>query len=239
MTTSRKKITVVNADDNEPIRLRIEASIAPLVSADGPEIEVITLPGGPKLMQTQQDIDSVAAPLKKLVEGDTETDVFVVACFADPGLAEARAVSKGRKVLGINQSGINAALALGDKVGVIAVQDAAVPRHRKYYESLGISDRVVGERAIDLDLGDAEHADDPTTAIDPNAVAAALVKVGTALRDEDGADVIVLGEGGVSFARDLLEQALGIPVVDPTAAAVGLAIVAATSFPLPTPPAAS
>lgn len=90
--------------------------------------------------------------------------MWVIVCFADPGLAEARAASGGRKVFGINQCGINTAMAL---------------------------------------------------------------------RDEDGADVIVLGEGGMSFARDPLEEAIGIPVVDPTAAAVGMAIVAASTYPLP------
>ncbi|QKT07683.1 Asp/Glu racemase [Gordonia sp. X0973] len=228
----RRRITVVNADDNEPIRQRILYSIKPLIFDDGPEIEVVTLPGGPKLMETQEDIDSVGPPMTEFVGSKPDTDVFVVVCFADPGLAEARKAAGGRKVFGINQCGINTALALGDKVGVIGISDAAVARHHRYYESLGIGHRIAGERPANIDLGDAANALDPTTAIDPKMVLDRLAEVSRELI-EDGADVIVLGEGGMSPARDLLQEAIGIPVVDPTAAAVGMAIVAASVFPMP------
>lgn len=67
MTKKRNKITVVNADQNEAIRQRIAASIEPLLCHDGPEIEVVTLIGGPLLMETQENIDSVGAPLAKMV----------------------------------------------------------------------------------------------------------------------------------------------------------------------------
>ncbi|MFT3898719.1 MAG: aspartate/glutamate racemase family protein [Gordonia sp. (in: high G+C Gram-positive bacteria)] len=232
MTTKRKKITVINADDNESIRARIEYTIKPLMFAEAPEIEVVTLPGGPKLMETQENIDSVKAPITKYIGTRPDTDVFVVACFADPGLAEARKAAKGRKVFGVNQSGINTALALGDKVGVISISDAAVKRHLKYYKSLGIIDRIAGERPMNIDLGDAANATDPTVALDPKVVADRMIEVAKELI-ADGADVIVLGEAGMSPARDLLQGAIGIPVVDPTAAAVGMAIVAAMEFPMP------
>lgn len=169
MATKRKKITVVNADQNEPIRKRIEASITPLMFADGPEIEVVTLIGGPLLMETQENIDSVGAPLAKMVASKPDTDVWVIVCFADPGLAEARAAADGRKVFGLNQSGINTAMALGDKVGVIAATKAAVARHHKYYESLGILDRIAGERWSGIE---ADGSDDPTVTIDKHAVLA-------------------------------------------------------------------
>jgi allantoin racemase len=53
-----------------------------------------------------------------------------------------------------------------------------------------------------------------------------MTAVGRALRDEDGADVLVMGCAGMARYRPRLEEALGIPVVDPTQAAVGMAIAA-------------
>jgi Asp/Glu/hydantoin racemase len=44
------------------------------------------------------------------------------------------------------------------------------------------------------------------------------------LRDEDGADVLILGCAGMGHWRPKAEEALGIPVVDPTQAAVARAI---------------
>jgi Asp/Glu/hydantoin racemase len=51
-----------------------------------------------------------------------------------------------------------------------------------------------------------------------------MIEVGKELRDEDGADVIVMGCAGMARHRLPLEAALGIPVVDPTQAAVTMAI---------------
>ena len=46
------------------------------------------------------------------------------------------------------------------------------------------------------------------------------------LRDRDGADVLVMGCAGMARYRERLADRLGIPVVDPTQAAVGMAITA-------------
>ena len=51
-----------------------------------------------------------------------------------------------------------------------------------------------------------------------------MMATGRALRDEDEADVLVLGCAGMARYRERLEDALGIPVVDPVQAAVGMAI---------------
>jgi Asp/Glu/hydantoin racemase len=48
-------------------------------------------------------------------------------------------------------------------------------------------------------------------------------KTGRLLRDEDGADVLILGCAGLGGYRDALQQSLGIPVVDPVQAGAMLA----------------
>ena len=57
-----------------------------------------------------------------------------------------------------------------------------------------------------------------------DAVFARLALVGRSLRDDDGADVVVLGCAGMATHRAALEAELGVPVVDPVAAAVGTAL---------------
>jgi Asp/Glu/hydantoin racemase len=49
---------------------------------------------------------------------------------------------------------------------------------------------------------------------------ARIIDVGRRLRDEDGADVLILGCATMGVYRARLEAELGIPVVDPTQAAV-------------------
>ncbi len=53
---------------------------------------------------------------------------------------------------------------------------------------------------------------------------ARMIEVGRQLREEDGADVIVMGCAGMARHRKPLEAALGVPVVDPTQAAVAMAV---------------
>jgi allantoin racemase len=51
-----------------------------------------------------------------------------------------------------------------------------------------------------------------------------MIDVGCRLRDEHGADVLVMGCAGMARYRADLEEAVQIPVVEPTQAAVAMAI---------------
>ena len=53
---------------------------------------------------------------------------------------------------------------------------------------------------------------------------AKMIDIGRALRDEDGARAIVMGCAGMARMRRPLEDALGIPVIDPTQAAAAMAL---------------
>ena len=50
------------------------------------------------------------------------------------------------------------------------------------------------------------------------------VKVGRALKDEDGSGAIVMGCAGMARFRDDLAAQTGLPVVEPTLAATGMAM---------------
>ena len=53
---------------------------------------------------------------------------------------------------------------------------------------------------------------------------ARMIAVGEKLRDLDGAQAVVMGCAGMARHRRPLEDALGVPVIDPTQAAVAMAI---------------
>ena len=59
---------------------------------------------------------------------------------------------------------------------------------------------------------------------DPVRTRARLLETGRDLRDRDGADVLVLGCAGMADQRPALAQALGMPVVEPVQAAIGMAV---------------
>jgi allantoin racemase len=98
---------------------------------------------------------------------------------------------------------------------VISILPASVPRHLRSFGAMGVLDRLAGDRA--LGLGVAELADEAAS-LD------AMIDTGLALRDADGADVLILGCAGMADRRAALEEATGLPVVEPCQAAAAMAI---------------
>jgi Asp/Glu/hydantoin racemase len=211
---SRHRILVVNPNSNEAVTKGLAAALAPVRFADGPEIECRTLAEGPYGIETQEHVESVTLPLRRLVAGSNDIDAFVIACYSDPGLAVCREATS-RPVFGINEAGVLTALARGEHIGVIAISQRSIRRHVRYMRQLGLLDRFAGERPLSMSV--AEVASGAKT-LDR------MIEVGEELRDKDAADVIVMGCAGMARHRQPLEAALGIPVVDPTQAAVAMAI---------------
>jgi Asp/Glu/hydantoin racemase len=175
----------------------------------------MTLKEGPPGIETQQHVDGVVAPLVRTVrERNADCAAFVIACYSDPGLHSVREAT-AKPVLGISECGILTALTLGQKFGVIAILKQSIPRHLRYVGALGVADRFAGE--LPVGLGVTELSDDGRTF-------GRMVEVGKALRDEHGAHVVVMGCAGMARYRKPLQEAIGIPVVEPTQAAVTMAI---------------
>lgn len=208
-------VYVINPNSNAGVTAGLDVAVAPLRCADGPAIECLTLEDGPPGIQSQRDVDGVVGPLLRRAAALEETaSAFVVACFSDPGMHALREQS-ARPVLGIAECGILAAMTLGQRFGIIAILPASIPRHLRYVGAMGVTGRLAGDMAIGL--GVAELADDARAF-------SRMVEVGRALRDQRRADVLVMGCAGMARFRAPLEAELGVPVVEPTQAAVGMAV---------------
>ena len=214
MAKGRGSILVINPNSNEAVTQGIDAALDPPRFADGPEIRCATLAEGPFGIESQADVESVAMPLRRLVESDNEASAFVIACYSDPGLHVCRE-GTDRPVFGIAECGVLTALARGERFGVIAIKSRSIRRHIRYLRQMGLIERLAGERPLEMSV--AETASGERTL-------ERMVEVGRALRDQDGADVVVMGCAGMARRRRGLEEALGVPVVDPTQAAVTMAI---------------
>jgi allantoin racemase len=208
-------ILVINPNSSATVTRCIDEACEPLRISGGPSIRCVTLEEGPPGIETQRDVDGVVMPLVRLVaEHEKSHAAFVIACYSDPGLHAVREITK-KPVLGIAECGILTALTLGQKFGVLAILRQSVPRHLRHIGALGVKDRLAGE--LPVGLGVAELADEGRTL-------ERMRSVGTKLRDEHGADVLVMGCAGMAPYRRRLQEALGIPVVEPTQAAVAMAI---------------
>ncbi|MGE3335676.1 MAG: aspartate/glutamate racemase family protein [Rhodospirillaceae bacterium] len=208
-------IIVINPNSSQSVTSGLDTALEPLRMPGGPEIRCLTLKEGPPGIQSQADVESVTLPLAALAKSlEPEAAAFVIACFSDPGLHVVREAVR-RPVLGIAESGVLTALTMGQKFGVIAILKTSIARHMRLWGAMGVTDRLAGEFAIDMGV---------TELSDRKKTLARMTEVGTRLRDEKDANVIVMGCAGMAPLRDALQDALQIPVVEPTQAATAMAL---------------
>ena len=210
----KQRIHIINPNSNEAVTRGLDEALAALRFSGGPEIVCSTLAEGPFGIETQAHVDSVVMPLARAVSADNESAAFVIACYSDPGLFACREATS-RPVLGIAECGVLAALARGERFGVIAIRQRSIPRHMRYLRQMGLEARLAGERPLEMSV--AETASGEKTF-------GKMLEIAQALRNSDGADVIVMGCAGMARHRKPLEDALGIPVIDPTQAAAAMAL---------------
>lgn len=213
-----RTIHVINPNSSVSVTEGIDAALAPLRLDGGPAIACHTLHDAPPGIQTEADIVRVLPQLATFIHAHKpDSCAFVIACFSDPGLAMAREAT-ALPVLGIGESAMMTALTQGQRVGVIAIQPTSIARHLRTWGAMGITSRLAGEKALGLNVGDLANEQRTWDR---------LLAVGRQLRDEDKADVLILGCAGMPHYQQSLSRALGLPVVEPCRAATGMALTAA------------
>jgi len=212
-----RRILVINPNSNEHVTRGIDDALNVLRFDASFSIECVTVFEGPPGIETQADVDAVA-PLvtQRILKDNSSTDAFVIACYSDPGLRAAREVSSC-PVFGIAESGLATALTLGDRIGVISILQGSAIRHGMYARSLMLDGRIAADLPIGLGIAELHDSLD---------IEHRLLQVAHELKEVHRADVLVLGCAGLARHRSLLESELSIPVVDPTQAAVAIAMSA-------------
>ncbi|MCL5779028.1 aspartate/glutamate racemase family protein [Limibaculum sp. FT325] len=209
------RLFVVNPNSSRTVTAAIDAGISRLRRPDGPEIICRTLAEGPPGIESQLQADRVIEPLlRHCLALEPEASGFVIACFGDPGLHALRDAT-AKPVLGIAECAVLTAMSLGQRFGVISILPPSVPRHIRYFGAMGVLDRLAGD--LPLGLGVAELADADRTL-------GRMIETGRRLRDAHLADVLIMGCAGMAAYRDRLEQETSLPVVEPTQAAVAMAL---------------
>jgi allantoin racemase len=205
------KIYVINPNSNAAVTAELDAALQPLRLAGGPEICTVTLADGPAGVESQLDVDRAALAVQAHAD---DAAAWVIACFSDPGLMLMRERMRV-PVLGISESAVLTALSMGQSFGVIAILQKSIPRHLRHWAAMGVSSRLAGELAIQRTVSQLA---------DREATLAAMCEAGRRLRDERGANVLVMGCAGMAPFREPLQDATGLPVVEPTQAAVAMAL---------------
>ncbi|MDT5113081.1 MAG: allantoin racemase [Mycobacterium sp.] len=139
-------------------------------------------------------------------------DAYVIACFGDPGLDQARALVDG-PVLGIAQAAMHAAALTAGGFSVVTSMSATVPRAWELAKTY-TPGQCLGVYASDI----------PVLTIDSDP--ATVHPIGELCEQalaQDGSHAIVLGCAAMARFAAPLSRRLGVPVVDGVVAATLLA----------------
>ena len=212
--TGPRRVDVLNPNSTEACTRSMADGVAPLAEALGLSVYCHTLLDGPPGVESQADIADVAHPIASWCRDyASASNALVIACFSDPALDLARE-SVSTPVFGIAECAIKAACIRADRFGLIAIKQASVLRQRKYVRRMGLLDRFAGGGTVGLsvpELADAERT------------RARMIEVGNDLVRRQGADVLIMGCAGMAAHRATLEAETGVPVSEPTQAAVVMA----------------
>ena len=208
------RILVINPNSSLACGAGIDAAVAPCRVPGGPAIDVLSVPDGPPALLSWRDWHAAVEPMCRLAERQA-ADAVVIACASDPGL-EAMRAALGCPVLGVFRCAVAAAAARAERFGVIAIVDASIARHALALRFMGLETRLAGEVALNVSMD---------TLLDPAAARDRLIEAAKRLV-QDGAGAVVLGCTGMAGHRAAVEQAAGVPVVEPCQAGVAMARLA-------------
>jgi allantoin racemase len=208
------RVLVINpnasVEMSDVIREQLHAVARPDVHVD-----VVNPPGAPPAIESALDEAACVPPMLTLVREarDRGYDAIVIACFSDPGLDAAREATD-LPVVGIQDAAMHLAAQLGYRFSVLTTLKHRAPLRERAALLAGLDRRLASCRPLDLPVLE--------TVVNREQVVQKIVRVGRQAIDEDGAEVLVLGCAGLGDLALRAGRELGVPVIDPNAAALKL-----------------
>lgn len=173
------------------------------------EVEIVSLPAGsaPRHLRYHAYEALVAGEIVTTVyRRAVEVDAFIIGCFYDLALREAREVSGRAIVTAPCEASIAIAAQLGNTFSVLVGADKAIPKMRENIRAYGFAHRLMSMRP--LNMGVLEFQAQEERALE------AMLREGRKAVEEDRAEVIVLGCSAEVGFHQVLQEKLGVPVID-------------------------
>ncbi len=191
---------------------------ANLFKSGDTQISVVNLERGTASIESSYD-EIIAGPdiVNKAVQAEKDGfDGIFIDCFGDPAVDAAREMVN-IPVVGGFQPAVLTATILCKKWSVVTVLKSVVPLIRDLCKKSGVESNVASMRTIDTPVLELHNKNEMKNKL--------LNQIDFAIR-EDGAEGIVLGCTGMlgmaqSLHDEMIKKGVNIPVIDPTASAIG------------------
>src|SRR5580700_3408103 len=209
------RILVVNPNTTAAMTEKIGHAARAAASAETEIIAVNPADGPVSIEGYYDEAFSVPGLLAEIAKGEAiGVSAHIIACFDDTGLEAARCASLA-PVIGIGEAAFHLASMLGHRFSVITTLSRSIAAIENNLLKYGLASRCGRVRASELPVLSLD---------DPASDAAVLISAEIELaKQEDKAEVIVLGCAGMAELAARLAARHGVPVVDGVASAVKLA----------------
>jgi len=208
------RILVVNVNTTESMTESIGRT-ARAAAAPGTEIVALTpLFGAQSVEGNYESYVAAVAVMETVLRYREPYDAVIQAGYGEhgrEGLQELLEVP----VVDITEAAASTAQFLGHRYSVVTTLDRAVPMIEDRLKLAGLDAKCASVRASGLAVLDLEA--------DPEAAVEAIVSASAAAVEQDRAEVICLGCGGMADLTERVKKRTGVPVVDGVAAAVTIA----------------
>jgi allantoin racemase len=170
-------------------------------------IDIIHLKHGPEAIQSEYDEANVTPFILEEVNLSARQayDAIMIYCFSDPALPAAREIST-IPVVSIGESSQLFAMALADRIGILATVDQTIPKIRRKLTARGISSRFPSIHALNIPVLDYDQ---------PQKVMDQALQVANLIVKQDKVEALILGCGSLFDIKERLEENLSLPVVVP------------------------
>ena len=182
----------------------------------GPETDIIALTPsfGAEGVDTQMEsLLSAVAVMDAVVTYPDPFDAVILGGFGEHGREGLQELTEG-PVLDIAECSAHVALMLGRSYSVVTTMQRSVAAIEDRLLTAGLFDRCASVRSTGLGTLEIES--------DPERAFAAIVDQARRAVQDDHAEVLCLGCGGMAGLDQAVAEATGVPVVDGIAAAVTL-----------------
>jgi allantoin racemase len=200
-----RRILVINPNTNPAVTQRVR-EVAERHAGRGVAFDVVNPKEGPYSIETPAHRAQAQVHTLALIEAGAHKGyaAFVMACFDDLALEEARALVDV-PVIGTCESGIAAARAVSPHFAVITTVHAAVSGIRLLMQRYGAGAQA-SVRAAGIGVAEAASGQEATRDRFVQTVLDAV--------REDGAQAILLASGGLTGQAPDIANTTGIPVLD-------------------------
>jgi len=206
------KILIINPNSDTEMTAAIQES-AEAYAGNAFQVWTVPTPGAPAFIESHaSEIQCGPGMLRIMEENERYHDAFVIACHSDVNVEAIREATR-KPVVGIGEASMKLASFLGRTFSVVTTHEHSVPGKVEQIRKLHLEGLAASVRA-------PEPRDEGLGGVD------LFMELARRARDEDGAEVVVLGCAGLAGMDRTLREALDMPVLD----GVVCALILATGF---------